>query len=57
MTSMPWPTLTGVAAALCTTLAFVPQLFKMHEAAAAPSCRPPCSPCIWPGRVYGSPMA
>ena len=31
MTSIPWPTLTGVAAALCTTLAFVPQLFTMPK--------------------------
>lgn len=31
MTSIPWPTLTGTAAALCTTLAFVPQLFTMRK--------------------------
>jgi MtN3 and saliva related transmembrane protein len=26
-----WPLLTGIAAALCTTLAFVPQLFKIEK--------------------------
>ena len=31
MTSIPWTTLTGTAAALCTTLAFVPQLFRMKQ--------------------------
>jgi 5'(3')-deoxyribonucleotidase/uncharacterized protein with PQ loop repeat len=31
VTSISWPTLAGVAAALCTTLAFVPQLFTMRR--------------------------
>jgi 5'(3')-deoxyribonucleotidase/uncharacterized protein with PQ loop repeat len=31
MTSIAWPMLTGVVAALCTTLAFVPQLFSMSK--------------------------
>src|SRR5713226_1745327 len=31
MTAMSWPMLTGVVAALCTTLAFLPQLFKMKK--------------------------
>jgi 5'(3')-deoxyribonucleotidase/uncharacterized protein with PQ loop repeat len=31
VTSIAWPMLTGVAAALCTTLAFVPQLFNMRK--------------------------
>jgi 5'(3')-deoxyribonucleotidase/uncharacterized protein with PQ loop repeat len=35
VTSIPWPTLTGVAAALCTTLAFVPQLVNMRKHASA----------------------
>lgn len=28
---MNWPLITGIAAALCTTLAFVPQLFKIEK--------------------------
>jgi 5'(3')-deoxyribonucleotidase/uncharacterized protein with PQ loop repeat len=31
MTTMSWPMLTGVVAALCTTLAFLPQLFKIKK--------------------------
>lgn len=31
MTSIPWPALIGAAAAVCTTLAFVPQLFTMRQ--------------------------
>ena len=31
MTSIPWPALTGTAAALCTTLSFVPQFFTMRK--------------------------
>jgi 5'(3')-deoxyribonucleotidase/uncharacterized protein with PQ loop repeat len=31
MTTMSWTMLTGVVAALCTTLAFLPQLFKMKK--------------------------
>src|SRR5260370_27612916 len=31
MTTMSWPMVTGVVAALCTTLAFLPQLFKMKK--------------------------
>jgi uncharacterized protein with PQ loop repeat len=26
-----WPTATGIAAAACTTLAFLPQLFKIKK--------------------------
>jgi 5'(3')-deoxyribonucleotidase/uncharacterized protein with PQ loop repeat len=35
VTSIAWPMLTGVAAALCTTLAFVPQLFNMRKRGSA----------------------
>jgi len=35
VTSIAWPTLTGVAAALCTTLAFVPQLLNMRKGGSA----------------------
>jgi 5'(3')-deoxyribonucleotidase/uncharacterized protein with PQ loop repeat len=35
VTSTAWPMLTGVAAALCTTLAFVPQLFSMKKRGSA----------------------
>jgi len=31
VTSIPWPALTGAAAALCTTLSFVPQFFTMRK--------------------------
>jgi 5'(3')-deoxyribonucleotidase/uncharacterized protein with PQ loop repeat len=35
VTSTAWPMVTGVAAALCTTLAFVPQLFSMKKRGSA----------------------